>query len=338
MSKQIATRPRTFSRISGLGVYRPTEVVPNEAIIHNIDSSDEWIRERSGIITRRYATKDVSIIDMAVWAAEKAIADAGLTPADIDNVVVSTISHPYQTPSAAVFIADRLGIPNPGAMDISAACAGFCYAIGIADSEVSSGQSRNTLVIGVEKLSEWIDINDRGTAFIFADGAGAVVVSPSDTPQIGPTMWGSDGSNWDAIVMSPGLHEIRNPENPKEVGGEYPVLRMQGQKVFRWTVSEMPKIAHAAIEAAGLTPADIDVFVPHQANLRITKAMMKSLGFSDDIKVAEDIQYSGNTSAASIPLGLEQLRSTGVAKSGELALLIGFGAGLAYASQVVRIP
>lgn len=337
MSKQIAARPRRYSRIAGLGVYRPTEVVTNDDICKFIESSDEWIQERSGIIERRWADQGTDIIDMAVAAAERAIADAGLSTSDIDNVIVSTISHPYQTPSAAVLVADRLGLAKPGAMDISAACAGFCYAIGLADGDVSTGLSRNTLVVGVEKLTDWLDVNDRGTAFLFADGAGAVVVSQSDTPEIGPTIWGSDGSEWEAIVIGPNTLSMVS-EDHKHIEGDAPVLHMQGQKVFRWAVGDMPAIAKSALDAAGLTADDLDLFVPHQANNRITDAMLRSLNLPDSVKVARDIKHSGNTSAASIPLALDELRSSGVAKSGDLALLIGFGAGLAYAAQVVRVP
>lgn len=337
MSKQIAARPRGYSRISGLGVYRPTEVVTNADICNYIESSDEWIQERSGIVERRWAPAEVDIIDMAVAAAERAISDAGLGADDIDNVIVSTISHPYQTPSAAVLVADRLGLAKPGAMDISAACAGFCYAIGLADGEVSTGLSRHTLVVGVEKLSDWLDVHDRGTAFLFADGAGAVVVSASDTPEIGPTVWGSDGSEWEAITIGPDTLSMVSADH-KHIEGDAPVLHMQGQKVFRWAVGDMPAIAKAALAAAGITAADLDLFVPHQANNRITDAMLRSLDLPESVVVARDIQFSGNTSAASIPLALDQLRATGVAKPGDLALLIGFGAGLAYAAQVVRVP
>jgi 3-oxoacyl-[acyl-carrier-protein] synthase-3 len=230
-----------------------------------------------------------------------------------------------------------LGLDNPGAFDISAACSGFPYAIGLADSMISTGQANNVLVIGVEKLTDWTDPHDRGTAFIFADGAGAVVVSPSDEPGVGPTVWGSNGGESEAIICLPDWNQLRAQHKSAAIE-QWPVLHMQGQKVFRWAVSEMVPIAKAAIEAAGLTPADLQLFVPHQANNRITDAMVRALDFPDTIAVARDITTSGNTSAASIPLALDRLREEGVAHSGDLALFIGFGAGLAYAAQVVRIP
>ena len=337
MSAIIKGRAHRFSKVTGLGVYRPTRVVSNEEICQNIESSDEWIRERTGIIERRFAEADISIIDMAVAASEKAIADAGLAAGDIDGVILATISHALQTPAAATMVADRLGLNNPAASDISAACAGFSYGIAIADSLVSSSQANNVLVIGVEKLSDWTDKHDRGAAFIFADGAGAVVVSASDTPEISPTVWGSDGSDYDAIISEPNWLDLRNPEHTK-AQGDWPVLRMQGQKVFRWAVGQMPAVCSQILDVAGLTPQDIDLFVPHQANLRITKAIVKALDFPETVKIATDIETAGNTSAASIPLALDRMRQEGVAKSGDLALLVGFGAGLAYAGQVIRIP
>jgi 3-oxoacyl-[acyl-carrier-protein] synthase-3 len=337
MSSTIKARPRSFSRISGLGIFRPERVVTNDEICQKIESSDEWIRERSGIIERRFADADTTIIDMSVAAAELAIADAGLTAQDIDAIYVATLSHPYQTPSAAVLIADRLGLDNPGAVDISAACSGFTYAVGIADGLVSIGQHKNVLVIGVEKLSDWVDPYDRGTAFLFADGAGAVVVSQSDVAAIGPTINGSNGGEWEAIVCFPDWLSLRDDARKNTVGA-WPVLHMQGQKVFRWAVTEMVPVCKAALEAAGVTMDDLDLFIPHQANMRITDALVRGLALPDSVAIARDIATAGNTSAASIPLAMDRMRSEGVAKSGDLALLVGFGAGLAYSAQVVRIP
>ena len=334
MTKQIAASSRGFSKITGLGVYRPERIVSNAEVCERIDSSDEWIRERTGIVERRWADADTTIVDMATTAAERAIKDAGLSVGDIDAIVVATISHPYQTPSCAVLVADKLGLKNPGAIDISAACSGFSYGLGIADGWVSTGQSKNVVVIGVEKLTDWVDPTDRGTAFIFADGAGAVVVSQSDSPKISRTVWGSDGSEFEAIVCLP------DALSAHKLGADAPapVLHMQGQKVFRWAVTEMVDVCQQALDAAGLTAADIQLFVPHQANNRITDAMLRGLNFPDSVAVARDIVTAGNTSAASIPLALDRLREEGVAKSGDLALLIGFGAGLAYAAQVVQLP
>jgi 3-oxoacyl-[acyl-carrier-protein] synthase-3 len=326
-----ATRPG--SRIMSVGTYRPSRVVTNDEIAGRIDSSDEWIRERTGIIERRFAAADESVCDMALAASEKALASAGVSADAIGMVLLASVTHPYQTPSAAAEVADRLGATNAGALDVAAACAGFCYGLGLADSIVRTGTSEYVLVIGVEKLTDFVSLDDRGAAFIFADGAGAVVVGPSDHPGIGPVVWGADGGQKDAITMTQSWTDYR--DHPSE---QYPVLTMQGQAVFRWAVGEMSKVCTEALVAAGITVDDLTAFIPHQANMRITDAMVRALKLPEHVVVARDIATAGNTSAASVPLALDRLVENGDVQSGGLALLIGFGAGLAYAAQVVELP
>ena len=325
--------PETVSHsgLIGLGVYRPERVVPNSEIIDAIDSSDEWIRERSGIIERRFAREDETAASMGAEAAKNALIDAMVSANDIDVVLVATFSHRYQTPSAAAEIAALIGAKNASAFDISAACAGFCYGVGLADSLIRSGNAKNVLVIGTEKLSDIVNMSDRGTAFIFADGAGAVVVSQTNVQGIGPTIWGADGNAREAIIMQPDSVTASKQGVPS-------LLTMQGQAVFRWAVGSMGEVCEQALNASGITAKDLVAFVPHQANTRITDAIVKRIDFPADIVIARDIETAGNTSAASIPLALHALRESGQIKKGDPFLMVGFGAGLAYASQVALTP
>ncbi|MFN8147307.1 MAG: beta-ketoacyl-ACP synthase III [Candidatus Nanopelagicales bacterium] len=325
--------PRPGSRILSVGTYRPTRVVTNDELAPRIDSSDEWIRERTGIVERRFAAPDESVADMALAAAGKALANAGVSADQIGMVLLASVTHPYQTPAASTEVADRLGAHNAGAIDVGAACAGFCYSLALADTIVRTGTSEHVLVIGVEKLTDFVSLDDRGASFIFADGAGAVVVGPSDHPAIGPVVWGADGAQKDAITMTQSWVEYRD-----EPGDVYPVLTMQGQAVFRWAVGEISKVCQQALDAAGITTDDLVAFVPHQANMRITDAMVRALKLPEHVVVARDIATTGNTSAASVPLALERVLESGELPSGGLALLVGFGAGLAYAAQVVELP
>ena len=321
----------TYSRILGVGGYRPERVVWNAELVEAIDSSDQWIQERSGIKSRRFAAKDESVVDMSVAASNEALTMAGLEASAIDAVIVATVTHPFQTPAAAPIVADRLGI-QAAAFDISAACAGYCHAISIASDMVRGGSARHVLVIGVEKLSDFTDLNDRGSAFIFGDGAGAAVVGPSDTPAIGPTVWGSDGAQWKAISQRDSWVDVRD----QDLG--WPAIGMAGQTVFRWAVWGMAPVALKALDAAGVRPEDLDAFIPHQANMRIIDAMIKQLKLPSDIAVARDIADTANTSAASVPLATERMLREGEAPRGGLALQIGFGAGLVYAAQVIVLP
>lgn len=326
--------PRT-TRILGLGGYRPSRVITNEEIIEKIDSSDEWIRTRSGIETRRWATEDETVISMSVEAAGKALAHAGIQPEQVGCVIVSTVTHLYQTPSAAVEIAHKLGTDHAAAFDISAACAGFCYGVALGSDMVRAGTSDYVVVVGVERLSDLTDEHDRSTAFLFADGAGAVVIGPSDNESgIGPVVWGSDGQHLTHITQREDWRDAMfGPDGPR-----MPYLIMEGNPVFRWASYEMAKVAQQALDVAGITADQLDLFVPHQANMRITDAMARSLKLPERVAIARDIAHQGNTSAASIPLALERMLETGEATSGDLALVIGFGAGLVYAAQVIRVP
>ncbi|WP_243060664.1 beta-ketoacyl-ACP synthase III [Nocardioides sp. SR21] len=313
----------------GLGVYRPERLVTNDEVCEVLDSNDEWIQTRSGIRTRRYAGEDESLVDMATIAAERALAASGVGIADIGTVIVATSTHAQHTPAAAPLVADRLG-SKAAAFDVSAGCAGFCHAVSVGSDLVRGGNARYVLVIGVEKLSLFLDPTDRGTAFIFADGAGAVVVGAADEAGIGPVAWGSDGSQ---------SHVITQDRSCRDADADHPlVVRMEGTQVFRWAPFAMADVAREAIEVAGLTMDDVDAFVPHQANLRITETLARNLKLPEGIAIARDVQDSGNTSAASVPLALEAMLRNGEAKAGDTALLIAFGAGLSYASQVVSIP
>jgi 3-oxoacyl-[acyl-carrier-protein] synthase-3 len=315
-----------------LGAARGDLTVTNDEIAGPINSSDEWITQRTGIVTRMRASKDRSLMDMAVEASNEAIKKAGISPSEIEAVIVSTITHPYQTPSAAALLAELVGANPATAFDISAACAGYCYGIAQADSLVRSGVAKFVLVVGGEKLTDFIDPTDRSISFLLGDGAGAAIVGPSDSPGISRSVWGSDGSKWEAVGMTGSLLDFRDGT------GAWPTLVQEGQTVFRWAVWEMVKVAKQALEAAGIKAEDLDAIVMHQANERIIDEMAKQLALPEHVVVAKDIKTSGNTSAASIPLAMHALLEQGQIKSGDLALQIGFGAGLAFGAQVVVVP
>ena len=332
MAKLHQSTAVAFSKIYSIGAARGDLTVTNDDIAGPINSSDEWIEQRTGIVTRMRASKDRSLMDMAVEASNEAIKKAGIKPSEIEAVIFSTITHPYQTPSAAALLADLVGANPAPAFDISAACAGYCYGIAQADALVRSGTSKYVLVVGGEKLTDFIDPTDRSISFLLGDGAGAAVVGPSDTPGISKSVWGSDGSKWEAVGMTGSLLDFRDGT------GAWPTLVQEGQTVFRWAVWEMVKVAKEALEVAGVKAEDLDAIVMHQANERIIDEMAKQLALPEHVVVARDIKTTGNTSAASIPLAMHALLEQGQIKTGDLALQIGFGAGLAFGAQVVVVP
>ncbi|MGL3150589.1 beta-ketoacyl-ACP synthase III [Microbacterium sp. A82] len=321
-----------YTRILAYGAARGENAVPNEDLIGPIDSSDEWIRQRTGIITRARAVPETDAIDLATTAAKEAIERSGIDPAKIDLVIVATISNPKQTPSAAAIVADRVGANPAAAYDSNAACAGYAYGIAQADALIRAGAAHYALVIGTEKLSDVVDPADRSISFLLGDGAGAAVVGPSDTPGIAPVVWGSDGSKSDAVGMNHTLTAFRDGQAP------WPTLRQEGPTVFRWAVWDMAKVARKALEAAGIEASDLAAFIPHQANMRIIDEFAKQLKLPETTVIARDIETTGNTSAASIPLASHRLMSEHPELSGGLALQIGFGAGLVFAAQVVVLP
>jgi 3-oxoacyl-[acyl-carrier-protein] synthase-3 len=321
-----------YTRILSFGAARGENAVPNADLIEPIDSSDEWIRQRTGIITRARAVPETDAIDLATIAGAEAIERAGIDPAQIDLVIVATISNPRQTPSVAAIVADRVGANPAAAYDSNAACAGYAYAVTQADALIRAGAAHYALVIGTEKLSDVVDPTDRSISFLLGDGAGAAVIGPSDTPAIAPAVWGSDGSKADAVTMNHTLTDFRDGKAP------WPTLRQEGQTVFRWAVWEMAKVARQALDVAGIEAADLAAFIPHQANMRIIDEFAKQLKLPETTVIARDIETTGNTSAASIPLASHRLMAEHPELSGGLALQIGFGAGLVFGAQVVVLP
>jgi 3-oxoacyl-[acyl-carrier-protein] synthase-3 len=324
--------PVAHSRIYALGAARGNQVVTNDDIAGPIDSSDEWIRQRTGVATRTRAAEDQSMMDLAVEASKEAIARSGVSPNEIGAVILATISFPYQTPSGASLLSDLVGAHDAAAYDISAACAGYCYGIAQADALVRSGLCKYVLVVGAEKLSDFISPTDRTISFLLGDGAGAAIVGASDHPGISRTIWGADGSNWDKVGMTGSILDFRDGKTT------WPTLTQEGQTVFRWAVWEMSKVAKQALEAAGIEASDLSALVMHQANLRIIDEFAKQMKLPDTVVIAKDIVDTGNTSAASVPLAMHRLLEEKKVASGGYALQIGFGAGLTFAAQVVELP
>jgi len=307
------------ARISGIGMYVPPRVLTNIDLEKVLDTSDEWITTRTGIKERRIAEEWEKASDLALPAAKEAIESAGLTPKEIDAVVVATSTPDMTFPSTACFLADKLGCPKPMAFDISAACSGFIYGLTIANSFIISGQFKNILVVGAEVFSKIIDWNDRSTAVIFGDGAGAVVVSASeDDGGILSAVMKSDGSHWGSLYC---------PVGEK--------LRMRGRETFKLAIKSMETACRKALNQAGLELSDISLVIPHQANIRIINALAERMELPED-KVFSNIHRYGNTSAASIPIAMYEALKEGKFKKNDYLLLTAFGGGLTWGAIALK--
>ncbi|GAA3097922.1 beta-ketoacyl-ACP synthase III [Streptomyces echinatus] len=312
------------TRIAAIGHYQPAQVLTNDELADMVDTSDEWIRSRVGILTRHIAGPDEPVDELAAHAAAKALASAGLTPGDIDLVLVATSTAIDRSPNTAARVAARLGIPQPAAMDVNVVCAGFTHALATADHTLRAGAATRALVIGADKMSDVTDWSDRTTCVLVGDGAGAAVVEscgPREDPGIGPVLWGS--------VPEMG-HAVR-------IEGTPPRFAQEGQSVYRWATTRLPAIARRVCEKAGVAPEDLAGVVLHQANLRIIEPLAEKLGAVNAV-IARDVAESGNTSAASVPLAFSKLVEKGALSTGDPVLLFGFGGNLSYAGQVVRCP
>ena len=316
------------SRILALGHYQPARVLGNDELATMVDTSDEWIRERVGIATRRVAARDETVADMAAAAAGKTLARSGLDPADVDMVVVATATGLCRMPNTAAQVARELGVRGAAALDVNTACSGFPAALATADHAIRAGAATSAIVVGVDKMSDFTDYADRTTCVLFGDGAGAAVITAAASPAqggIGPVVWGSDADLGDAISLT--------TDDPD---GDRPLFRQQGQAVYRWATGLAP-LALSACERAGVDPADLDGIVTHQANLRIIDVLARKIGAPNAV-VATDVVESGNTSAAGVPIALAKMAERGRLARGSAVLLFGFGAGLIWAGQVIRCP
>ena len=308
------------SQLTGFGHYQPERVLTNDELATMVDTTDEWIRTRTGIRERHIANETETVASMATEAARMALKDAGLESVSLVIVASTTLSD--RTPFTAARVADALGMPGPAVIDINTACSGFEHAVALADQAIRSGSADSALVIGAERLSDVTDWSDRRTCILTADGAGAAVLVASDDPGVSPVVWGSVPGMTNAVVIS----------------GEPEYFSQDGQGIMRWALTKAAPHVRRALDVAGVTIDDIDVVAFHQANLRLIEPLAKSIGVNDRHVLIHDIEESGNTSAASVPLGLSKAWHRGELPRGGRALLFGFGGGFAFAGQVVRLP
>jgi 3-oxoacyl-[acyl-carrier-protein] synthase III len=314
--------------ISGLGSYAPERVVTNDELAKIVDTSDEWITERTGIRERRVAAADEAMSDLAIPASREALAQAGVDAAEIDLLIVATVTPDMSFPATAALVADRLGSPDAAAYDLSAGCTGFMYAIAQAQAMVAAGLSHRALVVGGDVLSRILDWTDRSTLVLFGDGAGAVVLEPVEAGGFLGFELGADGE---------GGKDLYFPGSGSRIleDGQKQFLTMNGREVFKFATRILVSSAEAVLDACGLTVADVDVYVPHQANVRIIDHAVRKLGFPEE-KVVVNVDRYGNTSSGSIPLALADATADGRIRPGSLVLMTGMGAGLTWGSALIE--
>jgi 3-oxoacyl-[acyl-carrier-protein] synthase-3 len=319
---------RSNVTITGLGVNVPERVVSNDELSRHVDTSDEWIRERTGIRERRMASQEEALSDVALPAARAALAQAGIEGKDIDLLIVATVTPDMAFPSTAAILADTLGATQAAAYDLSAGCTGFVYAVAQAYGMVGAGLSRRALVVGGDLLSRILDWHDRSTLVLFGDGAGAVVLEPSEGPGFLGFELGADGAGGENLWL---------PGSGSRVFAEQPdrYVKMNGREVFKFATRVLVQSARDVLERCGASVDDVDVYVPHQANVRIIDHAAKKLGFPDE-KVVINVDRYGNTSSGSIPLALADAIADGRLRAGQLVLMTGMGAGLTWGSALMR--
>ena len=324
---------RRHATIAGVGSRLPDRVVPNAEFERLVETSDEWIRERTGIAERRFAAEGEVTSDLAVEAMRRALDEAGVAPEQVDLIVCATLTPDTPIPATAVWVQRKLGISCP-AFDVNAACAGFSYALSTATAFIESGAAETVVVIGAEILSRVMDFGDRSTCVLFGDGAGAVVLRPSDGPGVLGSVLGADGTAAEILIIPAG--GSARPASVETVAAGDHVIRMPaGREVFKRAVVEMANACRQLLEKSGATPDDVDLLIPHQANARIMVAVAERLGIGPDRAVV-DVADVGNTSAASIPIALDRAWRAGRIHDGDLVLLTSFGAGLAWGANLIR--
>ncbi len=323
-----------YAQIAGWGMYVPSRVMTNDRFVEmGLDTSHEWIATRTGIETRRLVGPDEATSDMAVKAGQQALQTAGARPGEVDMVIVATCTPDHIMPSTASLVQDRLGLENAGAIDLNAACSGFVYALITAAGLIEAKRARQVLVIGADELSIHLNWKDRSTCILFGDGAGAVVLRAGKEPGILASTTGCDGSGANLLtILGGGSRHRLNGHSPG--GGDY-YLRMNGPQVFRAATQAMAKAAQKVMAASGMAPQDVDLFIPHQANIRIIESTARRLGVPLE-KVFTNVRHYGNTSAASIPIALCEAISAGRVQIGTKIVLASFGAGLTWAAVALR--
>ncbi|MFE0373737.1 ketoacyl-ACP synthase III [Streptomyces tendae] len=318
----------TYARLLSVGSYRPSRVLTNEAVAAHLDVNDTWLHRRTGIHTRRVAGDEETLAYMGAQAANAATRRAGPGADTVDCLIAASMTHQDHDDSLARSIADLLPEPPRAALDVNAACAGFCVALELARCLIQGHTFDTVLVVGSERMRDIVADDDRATAPVFADGAGAVLLHGAPEPGVGAPAWGSDPAR---------RHLITRPD-PIQADGEPPMLRMQGPQVYRWVIDHLPDVATTALQRAGVDICDLGAFIPHQSNDRMITALSVALDLPPHVTVVRDITHSGNTAAASIPMAMDTLLHNRPDLSGKLALLLGYGAGMTFAAQVVQLP